>query len=139
MRKRQEKNIHIQPPRNILLQFFFFSHQSQDIKRIFKYLLVTVAYEKSWFRVLEVLWTGEKGFSQVEETFSSFFFPFLVTWSDTNIYKNGNIFDFTSSKINFDRSTYNFFSPKCLQICKYSSKRYASIFPNWYKNFLSSL
>ena len=78
MRKRQEKNIYIQPPRNILLQFFFFSHQSQDIKRIFKYLLVTVAYEKSWFRVLEVLWTGEKGFSQVEETFSSFFFRFWL-------------------------------------------------------------
>ena len=81
MRKRQEKNIYIQPPRNILLQFFFFSHQSQDIKRIFKYLLVTdrVLLEilVSVIGSMEVLWTGEKGFRQVEETFSSFYLLFV--------------------------------------------------------------
>ena len=144
MRKRQEKNIYIQPPRNILLQFFFLLTSkpryqkniqifTSDGSRILEILVSVIGS-------MEVLWTGEKGFRQVEERFSSFF-PFLYIWalpkpmikvtsSDTNIYKNGNIFDFTSSKINFDRSTYNFFSPKCLQICTYSSKRYASIFPN---------
>ena len=147
MRKRQEKNIYIQPPRNILLQFFFLLTSKPRYQKNIQIFTSDGSRTRNLgFEYWKWYGQEKKVLGKLSKDFLHFF-SFCIfgrglnpcTWSDTNIYKNGNIFDFTSSKINFARSTYNFFSPKCIQICTYSSKRYASIFPNWYKNVLFSL